>query len=212
MYLTQFEFNTRRRGSRLTLASPQRVHAAVLSCFPAEESATGRILWRLDHLDNSRRQLMIMSPARPDLTALNEECGWPTTSGWRTADASRLLDTLAAGQHWRFRLTANPVRSVAVPGGPRGVPVPLAAHQQLDWLLERAERCGVRWQGEGIGAVVTRRETLVFRRNGSNRVTLSVAQFDGRLEVVDPSRLREVLTQGIGRAKGYGCGLLTLTR
>lgn len=34
--------------------------------------------------------------------------------------------------------------------------------------------------------------------------------FDGRLEVTDPAALRRTLTQGIGKAKAYGCGLITL--
>ncbi|MEU6241781.1 type I-E CRISPR-associated protein Cas6/Cse3/CasE [Streptomyces sp. NPDC047024] len=41
-------------------------------------------------------------------------------------------------------------------------------------------------------------------------VTLVTVTFDGRLEVTDPTALRRALTQGIGRARAYGCGLLTL--
>ncbi|MEV5086000.1 type I-E CRISPR-associated protein Cas6/Cse3/CasE, partial [Streptomyces sp. NPDC056159] len=41
-------------------------------------------------------------------------------------------------------------------------------------------------------------------------VSLVTVTFDGRLEVTDPQLLRRALTQGIGKAKAYGCGLLTL--
>ena len=34
--------------------------------------------------------------------------------------------------------------------------------------------------------------------------------FDGSLTVTDPEKLRHALSNGIGRAKGYGCGMLTL--
>lgn len=78
MYLTQFEINTNRRASRHLLASPQRVHAAVLSCFPATVPGEGRVLWRLDHGSHDRRELWISSLSKPDLSALVEDCGWPT--------------------------------------------------------------------------------------------------------------------------------------
>ena len=41
-------------------------------------------------------------------------------------------------------------------------------------------------------------------------MTLSTALFEGVLRVEDPAVLRTALVSGIGPAKGYGCGLLTL--
>lgn len=41
-------------------------------------------------------------------------------------------------------------------------------------------------------------------------ITLNMAQFDGFLRVSDPDLLRLALVNGIGHAKGFGCGLLTL--
>ena len=49
------------------------------------------------------------------------------------------------------------------------------------------------------------------RSDGAERsVTFRQATFDGVLRVDDPTLLRDSLVSGIGRAKGYGCGLLTL--
>ena len=39
---------------------------------------------------------------------------------------------------------------------------------------------------------------------------IAKARFTGTLRVTDAAKLRTALTQGIGRARGYGCGLLTL--
>ncbi|MES4892249.1 type I-E CRISPR-associated protein Cas6/Cse3/CasE [Streptomyces sp. NPDC096012] len=41
-------------------------------------------------------------------------------------------------------------------------------------------------------------------------VSLVTVTFDGRLEVTDPQLLHRTLTQGSGKAKAYGCGLLIL--
>ncbi|MDB1087701.1 type I-E CRISPR-associated protein Cas6/Cse3/CasE [Streptomyces sp. ACA25] len=47
-------------------------------------------------------------------------------------------------------------------------------------------------------------------RGRAGRVTLVTATFDGRLRVTDADKLRRTLTAGLGRAKAYGCGLMTL--
>ena len=48
------------------------------------------------------------------------------------------------------------------------------------------------------------------RKGKRMRVPVVTATFDGRLTVTDPEALRQALTSGIGRAKAYGCGLMTL--
>ncbi len=46
----------------------------------------------------------------------------------------------------------------------------------------------------------------------ANKVPLVTVTFDGRLEVTDPVALRRTLTMGLGKAKAYGCGLMTLAQ
>jgi len=53
------------------------------------------------------------------------------------------------------------------------------------------------------------RRTLRFDRQ-ARTVTLATATFEGHLTVEAPEALRAALIGGIGPAKGYGCGLLTL--
>ncbi|MFF6953884.1 type I-E CRISPR-associated protein Cas6/Cse3/CasE [Streptomyces iakyrus] len=103
------------------------------------------------------------------------------------------------------------------------------AAQQLQWLLKRCERHGfgipdatatppapgLQTQGEDLSAgpavTIVSRGILRFRKRPDGpRVTLSTATFEGRLRVTDPDTLRASLLGGIGPAKGYGQGLLTL--
>jgi CRISPR system Cascade subunit CasE len=61
--------------------------------------------------------------------------------------------------------------------------------------------------------VITAREQLSFAKNTTYtgpRVNLVTATYEGRLRVTDVQMLRERLLSGIGPAKAYGCGLLTL--
>ena len=109
MYLTRFRINTARIGARRLLSSPQVMHAAVMSSFAEipESNADGpRILWRVDRDSSAATYLYIVSPARPDLTHLVEQVGWPQTGRWETFDYRPFLERLAKGDEWAFRLTA----------------------------------------------------------------------------------------------------------
>jgi len=218
MYFTRMALNPARRGTRFLQASPQAMHAAVLSAFPPDvstQNTEGRVLWRLDRAKHET-YLYVVSPETPDLTHLIEQAGWPTssTSTWQTRDYTPMLRQITTGQHYAFRLVANPVRQPreAELGGKRVGHV--TATQQQGWLLERAERSGFRILDAGADSpavVVSDREVKKFSR-GKATVTLSTARFDGQLEVSDAGLLRKALAGGIGPAKGYGCGLMTLAR
>jgi len=213
MFLTRMYLNGARRGTRSLLGSPQRMHAAVLSAFPpdaAPASASARVLWRVDRSPTATT-LYVSSPTRPDLTHVVEQAGWPSGADhWQTADLAPFLAQLAAGQRWVFRLTANPVRSVRDPDGGRGsVRAHVTVDQQETWLRDRAKGWG--FDVEAI-SVTGRRHASFGRHTGgtSNQVTVATATYDGVLAVTDADLLRVAMTSGVGRAKAYGCGLLTL--
>ncbi|SCL73671.1 type I-E CRISPR-associated protein Cas6/Cse3/CasE [Micromonospora peucetia] len=220
MYLTRFLVNPARRDARKLLASPQAMHAAVLSGFPRLEDHTrddARTLWRLDQGRDRKVMLYVVSPTAPDLTHMVEQAGWPSSAEtWETRPYARLLESLDKGQRWAFRLTANPTRT-----GRRNQDTPTTQRyghvtpvQQVEWLTRRTERNGftvVRQADGELNLVTYNRQVHRFTRNhGQRPVTLVTATYDGVLEVNDPTLFRGVLTRGIGHARAYGCGLLTL--
>ena len=217
--MSRIQLNPQRRGARHLLSSPQRLHAAVLGCFPApptgDRDGAARVLWRVDH-DRERTLLYVVSPSEPDFAALAEDAGWPTTERGVVKPYQPLLDTLESGQTWAFRLTANPTRYLPGDDGrARRVAHVTVGHQE-QWLRDRVERAGFRIAGES-NLLVSRRNVETFTRRDTTRartgtVTVAIAQFDGLLEVTDPQLLRTALVTGIGPAKAYGCGLLTLAR
>jgi CRISPR system Cascade subunit CasE len=218
MFLSRFEINIARRSARNLLASPQRLHAAVLAAFPAEHrrhTDEGRVLWRVDQHQH-HTVLYLVSPQRPDLTHLVESAGWPTTQGWQTRDYTPLLDRLNTGDRRAFRLTANPVitrrKSETATRSQRFGHV--TVEQQTTWLLDRVDKHGfavVDGNSKEPDVAVCGRRTWAFPRQRQS-VTIATATFEGTLEITDPAALRRALTSGIGPAKGYGCGLLTLAR
>lgn len=218
MFLTRFTIDPARRGARKLLASPQAMHAAVRAAFttPEDHDRPGaRALWRVDTTAAGALQLYLVSPGKPDLTHLVGQAGsLHSAEAWTTRAYDGLLASLCPGQRWAFRLTANPTHS--------GRKTPdakdtqrfgrLRTTEQAEWLLNRETRCGFTVTSQGDGnpnLMVHRRQTLTFRR-GARTVTLTTATFDGVLEVTDPNAFRQALTLGIGHAKAYGCGLLTI--
>ena len=216
MHLTRFEINTARRASRSLLTSPQKLHAAVMAAFPPQPATTnqGRVLWRVDHTQH-QAALFIVGPHRPDLTHLVEQAGWPTSHHtWDTRDYQPLLDRLATGQHWAFRLKANPTASRRkTPDAARSQRFGhVTVAQQTAWLLTRAEQHGFTipaGEHKEPDLAIRGREQASFTRQGRN-VTLTTALYQGHLHITDPDALRAALTNGIGPARAYGCGLLTL--
>lgn len=220
--LARMSLNAATRGGRRLLGDRQAMHAAIMSAFSpgAHDAMAGRVLWRVDH-EAHRHTLYAVSPVEPDLTHVVEQAGWAGES-WDAADYDPFLSRLVTGQRWAFRLAANPVKAKAQPDGRRSKVLPhVTPAQQVAWLQERAAGWGfsvpAAGESDGPGVVtVTHRADERFGRGQDgagrrrSRVTLRVVQFDGVLDVADASLLRQALTGGMGRAKGYGCGLMTL--
>lgn len=220
MYFTHMPLNPQRRSTREMLASPQRMHAAVLSAFTPGASASGRILWRIDGPQAHQLDLYIVSPVEPSLEAMAEQAGWSTQPFWRSAAYEPFLERLASGQRWVFRLRANPVINVQPTDGGRGHRVPLVTlADQLGWLEQRGRSHGFELAPHEVAREIrpnvrtSEHRTDRFRRGAgaeSTHVTLATIAYEGVLVVTDPVELRRALTKGIGPAKGYGCGLMTL--
>ncbi|MCH9276913.1 type I-E CRISPR-associated protein Cas6/Cse3/CasE [Bifidobacterium amazonense] len=226
MFISRVPLNTAREGARQLIASPYRTHAAVESAFPpgsVRDSEEGRILWRMDTLaQNHSVWLYVVSPEAPDLTHVVEQAGWPTQVQWESKDYAPLLSRIAVGQHWQFRLRANPVRKVRADKArhPKAngddiigtIQGHVTAEQQRDWLIARAESHGFTLVPDDNGdpsVTISQRHRERFNRDGQT-VTLVTAVFDGRLTVTDADLFRHTLCHGIGRAKGFGCGLMTV--
>ncbi|MFW5416443.1 type I-E CRISPR-associated protein Cas6/Cse3/CasE [Nocardiopsis sp. CNT-189] len=239
MYLTRTFINPRRRGAVPFIGNPQKLHAAVMQAFPqspASDAAEGaRVLWRLDGDDPRRPVLWTVSPDRPSMRHVTEPYGWPESDrAFETREYGPLLDRLGEGQRYIFRVTVNPVKALppaepeqGSPDGkrPRGGRVPLVGVEaQVEWFAERSEKWGFRLLPGRVGrpdadadgrparAVEVRdsRKLRFWREKKAKPVVLNTVTFEGLMEVADAEALRTSLTRGVGRAKGYGCGLISL--
>ena len=208
MYLSRIELDTSRRSTMKALDMPNLIHGAVESSFPGERV---RNLWRIDPLQG-RLYLLLVSPAKPEPQKLAQQFGVPGQD-WETRDYGPLLARIQPDSVWRFRLTANPTKSCAAKeSGLRGsVHAHVSTRYQEQWLLRQAEKHGFRLMEDGFSVVHTK--WFTFRKgDASKRVTLLSVTYEGVLQVTDSALFREALTQGIGRGKAYGMGMLTVVR
>ncbi|WP_237185355.1 type I-E CRISPR-associated protein Cas6/Cse3/CasE [Rothia nasimurium] len=222
-FFSRILINPQRREARKLIASPQAMHAAVLSAFPpdVQASADSRVLWRLD-VKGPSYTLYVQSPEEPDLRHIQEAAGWESRPA-EVAHLGKLLASLREGQAWSFRLTGNPVKSLPVENGKRGRVVPhVTAEQQLGWLVHKAPQWGFRVAegsepGSYLAAVTSRSDQRFSRANPHDdgrraSVTLRQTQFDGALVITDVDLFRESILKGMGKGKAYGCGLLTIRK
>lgn len=231
-YLSRITLNPLRRCTQKLVRNPQAMHAAVLGGFPPS-SDKQRVLWRYEQGQHDAN-VLVLSANQPSWEALVEQAGWPNADKGQplVKGYEPLLALVAVGREFAFKVCVNPVESripdenKTVPGSARGKRRRIAhvtAEQQLRWFLRRAG--GVpgeenlrleNWGFEVVHndapeALVTHREVLRFRKQGmKSPLTISTATVTGQLRVTDSELFQQSLTNGIGKAKAYGCGLLTL--
>ncbi|MBH1938274.1 type I-E CRISPR-associated protein Cas6/Cse3/CasE [Streptomyces sp. AV19] len=230
--LSRIRINPLRAESRRLLANPRAMHAAVMAGVPDPE----RILWRLDADNPHRPHIFVLTRSKPDWTHLVEMAGWPGADGEHAAvrDYAPLLDRVAAGREFAFRLTANPVQNTMAPAHPTPAQaVRIAARvdkertrgfrlghrtasAQLEWFLNRTGRWGFEVPASPTDPpsrevrIVDRRRNSFAKNGRGPQVTFNSVTFEGRLRVTDAEPFRRHLVDGIGPSKAYGCGLLTL--
>ncbi|RSX51077.1 type I-E CRISPR-associated protein Cas6/Cse3/CasE [Bifidobacterium samirii] len=211
---TRVRVNPRRRHARHALASLERLHAIIARSVESGRAGTQRPLWRLDKArGGATLQLYIVSETTPDPTVLRTELD-AGAEDIASCAYEPFLNRLNIGQEWAFRLKANPTKSLKNPDGMgRGARVGIwNAEEQLEWLDRRTCEYGFHLtinRLEVPEVAVREAGKVEFLRKGSI-VTLSSAVYDGILAIDDPELVRGALLNGIGRAKGYGFGLLTL--
>lgn len=210
MFLSRMELNPQRRGARKLLGSPQAMHAAVMSSFPRDvRGEDSRVLWRLDS-EGPGSLLYVVSPAEPCFRHLQEQAGWSTAVTWASRAYDPLLDRLAEGQRYAFRLTANPTRVVTGEDGRKRRVGFFRENEQVSWLIGKASEMGVSFHVSDDHSLRVRQARSRDFSRRSQTVTLMQVTFEGPLVVADADALRSSLVNGVGRAKAYGCGLLTL--
>lgn len=222
LYLSRFYPDLRSNAVRRDLADPYQLHRTLMHAFPdTGAGGPGRVLFRVDVArETGQPSLLVQSDRRPDWAGLPRDGrGRPYTCAppeWKPFNP-----VLGAGQRLRFRLCANPSakhgsgskedRQSKRPGRHGRRDALLTVELQRKWLDRKANAGGFRVIGV---QVVPEGWVTGEKGNGTGRHEMKfyAVRFDGVLEVTDPAKFLETVRQGIGSAKGFGFGLLSLAR
>jgi CRISPR system Cascade subunit CasE len=204
MYLSRLEHILNNVRTRRSLSDPYEMHRLIWRAFP--DNATGgpgRVLFRTEeHRRQSAMITLVQSEKEPDWNPLEHE-------GLLLASYKPYAPIVASGQRLRFRLRANPTRRVGdksdkLHGKRVGI---YGEGEQREWLLRKAIKSGF----EVTDVLITSRENVVSSTRSKKAQHFAV-DFDGILCVSDASAFIETLRKGIGPAKAFGFGLLSVAR
>ncbi|AJE38706.1 type I-E CRISPR-associated protein Cas6/Cse3/CasE [Streptomyces nodosus] len=195
---------------RADLADVDSLHKTLMRLVPDHigptPRATAGLLFRTEPGPDTA--LLVQTAHTPDLAAL------PTHYGTaRTIDLTPLLNALTPGRTMRYRITAAPTvaRSAGNPtrhpvtGKRRGKITHLTGDDAIAWWQRRATAAG-------LEPVTVSSLPRPFPRTHLARSApyFTLTQFDGLARITDTTHLTHALKNGIGRAKSYGAGLLSL--
>ena len=161
--------------------------------------------------------VLVQSALEPDWSTLNPDYLAPASlSDFLPNPAVKPFTLpLRRGQVLGFRLTANPTLKKGRWDEATGKTlnsnrVPLVREdEQRAWLDKRAEASGFTVLDVAVSQGKTQK---MWKKRGTKPITLYTVQFNGYLRVASPETLTEALQKGIGPAKAFGCGLLSLAR
>lgn len=182
---------------------PYQWHRGLWQLFAGRPDAARSFLFRREtEVPGGRLMVLLQSPEAPVAG----------DDGVTVLATKPFAPALKEGQWLRFHLTANPVKTIKDSSGrlnrrgePKSCRVPLVRTDQQEAWLRRKLEGAAKVRAVDIAA----RQPLYFRRQGDVGKIVPV-RFEGILSVDDPQRLLELVRHGIGPAKAFGCGLLSL--
>jgi CRISPR system Cascade subunit CasE len=184
-------------------------HRLIWSVFAGDHDASRDFLWR----DMGRGQFLVLSPREPGESALFEEI-----------DTKPFEPDLRYGDRLEILLRANAARTVTDEDGRkrhRDVVMealhPVPKGQRAAVRMEVAQDAGRQWlAGQGARAgfeveavTVSSYRVVEPRRNGPR---FGIIDLQGAIKITEPEAFLRRISQGFGRAKAFGCGLMLIRR
>lgn len=195
-----------------------RDHALVWRLFPGDGAERDFVFRRASDQDG-RDSYYVVSQRPPQ-----------SVPGLLTVQSKPYAPALQVGETLRFELRANPTITRRNADGTRGqrhdvlmdakaqamaqaldLPTRMAKMDAagLHWLQERAATWGLSVDENNVLASAYTQHTL---RHRQRNMTFSSLDYTGVAQVQDAALLAKALTQGVGHAKAFGCGLLLVRR
>lgn len=186
--------------------NPYEIHRALWKLFPEDAEAERDFLFRVGQSDRNKAEVLLQSLRKPE----------------QYIETARILGckeyplTLHEGRQLRFFLVANPIKMINDEGGRKNISgeskkcrVPLVKEDDQRAWIERKFQEVAQLENLVIDPVFP----LRFRKSKENRTgKIQQVSYQGVLSIQDPVGMMSLIRTGIGPAKAFGCGLLSLAR
>lgn len=171
------------------------------------------LLYRAEHT-NQGLQVLAQLASEPHIGRLAEDFATQVQQRHLTP----LLDKLSAGMRVRYRIDANATKRHLANKEKRGKLANLHGTEADLWWLRKSGEAGLhplQLNSTPLNDTTGQPSDRQHPKTSKPEEALKTAQhgvtrFEGFGIVTDPDKLREAVKSGIGRARTYGCGLLSL--
>lgn len=203
MFISKLMLNPLSRQVNNELRNVYEMHRTVMSAFPQDTSDDERVLYRIDTDRNEPAFILLVQSAhKPRWDSMLLDKSYLK----QTPLVKEFHPRFTAGMRFFFRLRANP--TVKRDGKRRAW---LKESDQIRWLEKKASVCGFKPLSVTI---VPEGEVNGYKhdKDQKRKLRLAAVRFEGSLIVTEPDRFSQAINNGIGSAKGFGFGLLSLVK
>ncbi len=195
------------------LANPYSMHRTILRAFPTPLPEGERVLFRIENIvDWGIPFVLVQSQTQSDWTKIEKQ--YPAY--FLEAPKVKSLQSLQIknGGLLRFRLRANPTKRVLYESTQHSQRISLFSEEnRKQWLLRKSQTSGFSINPETLIITDAPYRTIsIAKEDKTYKATINMVDYQGILQVTDLDALLTSLRQGIGPAKGLGCGLLSVAR
>lgn len=237
MFLSRLILNPMSRAVQRDLADCQQMHRTLCKAFdqhPEKRDTSFRakvgLLWRIDSGPEGITLALVQTRVKPEWSFLERLHGYLLDDGRMNPGVRSLeplLEQVREGVLFRFCLRANPTKKIDTLSKPdekhrNGRRIPLMGEEnEILWLRGKGTAHGFETvthdNAEDVSPVpavqVIREPHSGGQRTdpeGKKKLTFHAVRFEGCLRVTDKDSFIKALEGGIGSAKAYGFGLLSV--
>lgn len=234
MFLSRLILNPMSRAVQRDLSDCQQMHRTLCKAFdqhperdPAFRANVG-LLWRVDSSREGIPLVLVQTRVKPEWSFLECLPGYLLDDGRMNPglrSLEPLLEQVREGALFRFCLRANPTKKIDTLSKPdekhrNGRRIPLIGEKnEISWLYGKGTAHGFEKHdnAEGLPLVpavrIIREPHSCGKRTdseGKKHLTFHAVRFEGCLRVTNKGSFISALKGGIGSAKAYGFGLLSV--
>jgi CRISPR system Cascade subunit CasE len=213
MYLSKLTLNTANSQARKDLGNPHEMHRTVMRAFPEALPKEERVLFRVENVvDGQTPILLVQSVGQPDWGKIDTEFNGYFSEAFEIKSLGDL--SINAGDILRFRTRVSISKRVKYKETGDSKRISLFSEKdRAAWLERKAKEGGFSFDhGQLIIRDAPYRNFVIKNAQETHRATLNMVDVDGVLRVEDRTLFIETLKNGIGPAKGLGCGLISVAR